>query len=442
MFTAFRGLFGLATEDDWDVGLHGVSYDAVLSQAQLPIRLAGCGLRNAVRTAPAAYWASWADALPSLVSRCPSVGPMAMLQLCYLQTLDPDEPHVGPRCIVCAELAGKRCQEVGWRERPLWADIVAGQRPPVIHVESDIVGEWKHGWQYFASEYAETRELNQLLTGLAWPRLRSNAACPGKARVYSCMGRFSGTWLTVSPTTDALCFDDGELRFAVRRRLGLAVCYDGPDAHGHYRLAVSLGGGMHARHSTLIAAWKQVFMEAGGHVPHRNIERLLRTTWVSVPQWDQRRLDLVVPGLTVERGLPLFCDVTVISPISRSGQARPGASNRGGNLLEAAERNNDATYHEVVTSSIASLQCLGCEVYGRWGRQCIELVPKLACEKVKGTPQKIRRGAQLMWQRRWCGVLGVALQKSVCRMARDEGGSDLYVSQVERAPPLGHLDIV
>ena len=249
--------------------------------------------------------------------------------------------------------------------------------------------------------------------------------------------------MTVCPTTDALSFDDGELLFAVRRRLGVAVCHDGLDAHGHYRLAVSLGGRTHARHSTLIAAWKQVFIEAGGHIPHRTIERLLRTTWVSVPQWDQRRLDLVVPGLNADRGLPLFCDITVISPITRCGNARPGTSNRGESLLEAAERSTDTTYNEVITSSLASLQCLGCEVYGRWSRQCTELVPKLAREKVRGNPLKIRRGAQLMWQRRWWGIFCVALQKSVVRNASygDEGGADLFVSQAERAPPLGLLEI-
>ena len=34
--------------------------------ATLPMRLGGAGLRSAERTAPAAYWASVADALPRL----------------------------------------------------------------------------------------------------------------------------------------------------------------------------------------------------------------------------------------------------------------------------------------------------------------------------------------------------------------------------------------
>ena len=144
---------------------------------------------------------------------------------------------------------------------------------------------------------------------------------------------------------------------------------------------------MQARHSSLLAAWRQVFLEAGAQVPQRNVERLLRTTWVRVPAWDQRRLDLVVPGLCIDRGLPLFCDATIVSPIT-TGDARPGTSNNPGCLLEAAERDNADTYPEVECSNLAVLQCLACEVYGRFGRHCVELVPKLAIAKTQGLLRK------------------------------------------------------
>ena len=94
---------------------------------------------------------------------------------------------------------------------------------------------------------------------------------------------------------------------------------------------------MHARHSAVVAGWRQVMVEAGGNIPDRNVERLLRNTHVPVDTNDLRRLDLVVPGLNVARGVPLFCDITVISPISRNGAPRGGTSNRGGSLLDEAE---------------------------------------------------------------------------------------------------------
>ena len=83
---------------------------------------------------------------------------------------------------------------------------------------------------------------------------------------------------------------------------------------------------MNARHTVMIAAWHQVFVEAGGKVPDRNRERLLRDTHVPVPPADARRLDLVVPGLNVHRGPPLFCSATIIIPVSGNGGAGSATS--------------------------------------------------------------------------------------------------------------------
>ena len=49
-------------------------------QARLPLRLGGLGLRSATRTAFAAYWASWADALPMLKARLPQLVARAFKQ--------------------------------------------------------------------------------------------------------------------------------------------------------------------------------------------------------------------------------------------------------------------------------------------------------------------------------------------------------------------------
>eukprot|EP00959_Pyramimonas_sp_CCMP1952_P243484 5089443-Pyramimonas_sp.AAC.1 len=81
----------------------------------------------------------------------------------------------------------------------------------------------------------------------------------------------------------------------VRRRLGIACAIEGTDhIHGHGKLAAAVGAGFHGRHSELVAAWRQVFFEAGGHVPYRNIERLLHTTHIPVAADDMRRLDLII----------------------------------------------------------------------------------------------------------------------------------------------------
>ena len=47
--------------------------DTAKKLSTLPLRLGGLGLRSAERTAPAAYWASWADALAMVNTRAPQV---------------------------------------------------------------------------------------------------------------------------------------------------------------------------------------------------------------------------------------------------------------------------------------------------------------------------------------------------------------------------------
>ena len=50
---------------EWDITTQEV--------ASLPLSLGGLGLRNAVRTSPSAYWASWSDSLPMIKARHPEV---------------------------------------------------------------------------------------------------------------------------------------------------------------------------------------------------------------------------------------------------------------------------------------------------------------------------------------------------------------------------------
>ena len=123
----------------------------------------------------------------------------------------------------------------------------------------------------------------------------------------------------------------------MRRRLGIAVAFEGEDVHGHASLTDNRLARLNIRHTGVVAGWRQVFFEAGASIPHKNVERMLSRTSIPVSPEDTRRLDLVAPALNVYHGLPLFCDVTVLSPISATGLARPGTSNQGGQLLRNAE---------------------------------------------------------------------------------------------------------
>ena len=167
---------------------------------------------------------------------------------------------------------------------------------------------------------------------------------------------------------------------------------------------------------------------------------MLALTNVPVSPDDLRRLDIVTPCLNVYRGLPLFCDVTVVTPLTALGNPRGGTSNRGGSLLEQAQIENDETYSEVMDSGLGSLQCLGCEVFGRWSRQSVQLVPALARERARGMHPRIRRGIALSLQHRWWGLLGVALQKAVAHLVQCQVvGVDLVQTQLEPVPPIGDV---
>ena len=248
--------------------------------------------------------------------------------------------------------------------------------------------------------------------------------------------------MTACPTATQLSFTDGEIACAMRRRLGMVVNFEGPDAHGHRRLADNLEARLNARHTVMIGAWRQVLSEAGGQIPDRNVERLLSNTHIPVRGGDTRRLDLVVPGLNVARGLPLFCDVTVLSPLSRNGQARAGTSNRGGQLLVDATRENNSTYREVLDSGLGALFCLGCEVYGRWNATCIKLMTDLAREHTRGLHPRVRRGAALSYHRRWWALVGASLQKSVAAAVLRDAGGDLASMELCKAPPLADLPVL
>ena len=227
---------------------------------------------------------------------------------------------------------------------------------------------------------------------------------------------------------------------AIRRRLGMAVNFEGDDLHGNAAFGDNTGGRLNARHDCLLAAWRQVYFEAGGRVPDRNVERMLRNTHVPVPPEDARRLDIIATGLNVHRGLPLFSDVTVISPLSAIGEPRGGTSNQGGRLLEQAEEENNATYNEVVESGLGEMLRLGCEVYGRWSHQSVKLVPALARERARGIHPRLRKGMALSLQHRWWGLLGIALQKAVAHLILNAAaGADLVQMQLEPVPPLADI---
>ena len=149
----------------------------------------------------------------------------------------------------------------------------------------------------------------------------------------------------------------------------------------------------------------------------------------------QRRVDLVVIRLGVDRGMLLLCDVTCVYPVTGLGEARGGSLTVDGGAVEAARRHcRDVDYPEVVASQTARLYSLGVEVFGRWGSDSLALVRAAARQCTRGLPQRVRLSVQTRLLRRWWGVLGLATQRAVAGGVTRGTGADLGRDLLERPP--------
>ena len=86
--------------------------------ASLPMRLGGLRLRAAMRLAPAAYWASWADAVTMLQERVPEATAIITRELAGIPRGCLEELHTA-----CGIL-----DREGFVGRPTWEELLAGAR--------------------------------------------------------------------------------------------------------------------------------------------------------------------------------------------------------------------------------------------------------------------------------------------------------------------------
>ena len=103
-------------------------------------------MRNSVRTGLAAYWAAWADALPTLRKRFPlkTAGVVAELETNYERQ----------QCLKEVLQAAEELRTEGF-EVPSYQQLAEELRPEQPTPGEADPGEWRHGWQYFASRARE-----------------------------------------------------------------------------------------------------------------------------------------------------------------------------------------------------------------------------------------------------------------------------------------------
>ena len=171
-------------------------------------------------------------------------------------------------------------------------------------------------------------------------------------------------------------------------------------------------------------------------------QHLLCNTILSVDPGDNRRLDVVATGTDLYHGRVLFCDATVRSPLKGNGQplGDPRAATTNGAVLRRAKQDKEKKYRDLVSSPLAELLVLACEVGGRWNDQATELVRALAKQKVKNEHPLLRRSAELAWHDRWWSLLGVAVQDALAASLLANLGKQFVLDEkVADEPSLDNL---
>ena len=422
------------------LGIQGELNQQAAKQAKLPARRGGLGLRDSVRTSPAAYWASWADVLPKLCQRFPGLNNLVVARL--LQQEAGEGTNEDVHCL--AELHKARetiAAETGLL--PTWSSIVQGVTAPELSQDEDDPedadpADHQKGWQFKVASARDAAAYSELLR--TWPAADT-------ARLRSCSGRNNSRWLTIAPTSEGLRIRNAVWQCLLRRRLGLPItpvpcrceatsCRQQLDAYGHHRSACTRTGRIHGRHASALGAWRQILTEAGYRV---HTERLLRNTNVATQHSDQRRMDLIAApsarGVGARQGTSLFCDLTIVSPITARGAARAGAASHNGVTLERAVNRKRRTYADVATSEVASLVVLGCETYGSWCADASELISELARLQAASSPPYLRKAAKAAWENRWWGLAGVAAQRAIGEALLCPAGADLLPGGTEETCP-------
>ena len=141
---------------------------------------------------------------------------------------------------------------------------------------------------------------------------------------------------------------------------------------------------------------------------------LLRDMNVDGPLTDGRRIEVLANGLPIWQGAQVAVDTTLVSPVTRAGDAQPHADRDPGTVLEqAAKRKRQRTYPELAVARRCKLVVLGVEVGGRFSREAVAFLRRLAKARARESPARLRPAVQRASLHRWMGMLAVAAQRAL-----------------------------
>ena len=152
--------------------------------------------------------------------------------------------------------------------------------------------------------------------------------------------------------------------------------------------------------------WRKVCREAGGRIRSGTLRDL---NLGSVLPTDERRVECVVDDLPLPHGDQVAVDCTLVSPLKRSGRARPRAHREDGAALEDSRKRKWDKYPELTHSGArCKLVFAGMEVGGRWAEEACDFLATLAQARAREAPTSLRGSTYQAWVRRWTAMLAVA----------------------------------
>ena len=310
----------------------------------------------------------------------------------------------------------------GFHILPTWQEIARGIRPP--EPEDADIGEWSHGWQFYAARSRENFHRENVILG--------NFSRSHQALLRSQSGPGAGSAFTVIPTSHLFEFSAQCFKIILLRRLRLALpiflrrcrCAIALDSLGDHRASCPRAGILGNRGFALEAAATRIVREAGARVS-TNI--FLRDLNLDIPPEDARRLEVVANNLPLWNGTQLAIDTTLVSTLRSNGTPIPHSHTRDGVALTRARRRKERTYPELSQlQDRVRLVVLALETGGRFSQEAIDFIHQLAKAKARTTPESLRNSVALDWFRRWISLLACAAQRAFALSLLDQPPSHGY----------------
>ena len=371
----------------------GVTLDtnpSVRDIATMLLSLGGMGLRNAVRTSPAAFWASWADCLSMVRERHPEIATTILRRM--------GDPMAPPTLVAARTVAGQLVGVAGF-DPPSWEALADGQRPPLRDPDDSEPGDFRHGWQHEASSRVERQHREILL-----PQLTDSE----RAMLRSHSGPLAGVPFSTTPSSFLSRIDSHFFRVLLLRRLCLPL-----------PLSLSL-------HVSVVVAVLSTPLATELHVLERGCWEGGASQWrvqvfgsavkleeglLLMPCCVSSTLEILVDGLPLFGGAQLAVDTTLVSPLHCDGSLHPRDANEDGAVLAAARRLKERTYPELVgPRRRARLVVLAGEIGGRWSEETRRFLSLLA--KAKARSPILKRRAEQAWRMRWGAILSCAAARA------------------------------